>query len=202
MRFSPFTLGVSLGTLLTAALTPDAAQAQRRMSITVSLGQFQYDAGDDQWYSPLVRLDIARRIAPGLSIGVGGSRAEIGRIKHWFAFPTDETIWRAFASVEGNLDRPFKSHGVPLFDRLSFGIGANAGMVASSGVTLQPTVVQDPFVSISNDSRGFAWGGGASVSLYLVQNLSLLAAMRYWRDDLFGGHLDDFEQTIGMTLSW
>ncbi len=191
--------GLVAAILLT--LTARLAQAQGRTSVNFSVGQFQYDAGLDQWYS-LLRLAVSRRITPGISIGLAASRAEIGEIKHWFAFPTDETVYHGFASVEGRLIRPFKTGRVPPFDRLSFGITTNAGMVRSSGVELDSAVLQDPFHFATDDREGFAWGGSASVSLDLGRNLSLTADMLYWRDQLFGGKLDDFERTVGVSLSW
>lgn len=196
-------------TLLVPAMVPVHAAAQEN-SVAVEIGVIEYDAGGDQTY-PLYALWGGREVRPWLRLGLGLSLGSIGDIPRGVFFDStgveevftgSETLWRGYATATAVTHRPFRSSGVPLFDRFSPEAGVGLGIVHSDGLTLNPGISSDPFIAIEDQPTGLAIGLTLGIGIEITTAVVVRVTTWYWSDHLWGDALSDFELTGGMAVRW
>lgn len=188
--------------LLMSAVLPVHAVAQE-YSVALEAGVIEYDAGGDQTY-PLFTLRGGREVLSWLHLGLGLSLGVIGEIPRGPAFVSggSESLWRLFANATAVADRPFRSSGIAVLDRLSPEGGVGIGVVHSAGIEVNPDVFADPFNGIEDEPTGLALGVSLGLGIEVSTAVALRVTTWYWSDHLHGGALSDFELTGGVAVRW
>lgn len=170
-----------------AAVRPAAAQ----VTLAVTAGAMQYDAGWDDRYTT-IGIQGKYFISPILRVGMVGSTAHIGSPpRSWALEGTDERVWR-FSGFAELGTRPFK--------KSSIAIRAMLGVFHSSGVIVEEPPDNDPFYGITDTNTGVAWGGGAGMEFGPYGGLRFLAQASLWMDHAYGGQGFDPELVFGIGL--
>jgi opacity protein-like surface antigen len=185
-----------LWVILALSLVPVAARAQATQ-VGVRGGLLSYDAGGDQSY-PMLQITAERTVAPHLRLGVLGSWAHVGEVSRpWVRAGSDERVFRGVATAGYEAARLFA--GVPVLKHLTPVFSAGLGVVHSAGVETDFSQYQnDPFFGITNQRTGFTYGGGLTLELPVVSRAIVSGTFQYWRDKLYGGRLDNFDQALGV----
>jgi hypothetical protein len=128
----------------------------------------------------------------------------IGEIPRGPAFISggSESLWRLFANATAVADRPFRNSGIAVLDRVSPEGGLGVGVVHSAGTKVNPEVFADPYNGIEDQPTGLAFGASLGLGVEVSPKVSLRVTAAYWREQLYGGALDDFELTGGVAVGW
>lgn len=180
----------------------EAAGAQTR-SIIVEAGIIEYDAGGDQTY-PSFSLRGGKEILPWLRVGVGVSLGIIGDIPRGDAFEAggSEDLWRFYGTATAVADQPFGNSGIAVLKGMSPEFGIGIGVAHSAGLEINPDIFDDPFNGIEDQPTGLALGASIGLRFPVSHSLSIRGTVAYWREQLYGGALDDFELTGGLQFNW
>ncbi len=184
------------------ASLPSTLMAQRAHA-SLEMGSMNYDAGGDLNY-PLLGVRWAYDLGSGLRAGIGAGRSRIGAVVGPGIFPGDETVWRGYGDLSAVVRRPFKESTLPIVDHLSFSAGVNAGMVHVSGRRLNQAAIDSiPYPAVfSSRYTGPSVGAEVVASIEVAPWLSLDGRLRYWRDFILGGALDDWDRALGFSVAW
>lgn len=198
----PFWLGSLVAALALNLHYVALAGAQER-SVILEAGIIEYDAGGDQTY-PTFSLRGGKEVLPWLRVGLGLSYGAIGEIPRGPAFEDggDESLWRFFGTATAVADRPFRKSGIAVVDRMSPEAGVGIGVVHSSGLEINPEIFADPFNGIEDEPTGLALGLTLGLAFEVSTPVSVRGTFAWWRDQLYGSTLDDFELTGGLQYSW
>ena len=179
-------------------LVPGAAHSQATQ-VSARFGWLLYDAGGDLNY-PMVQLAVERSVTPHLRVGLQGSWAHVGDVPRGWTLPgSDERVLRGVATLGYDFGRPFG--GVPLLEHLRPVVTAGIGLVHSAGVRTDFGYrISDPFFAISDQRTGVTGGGGLTLEVPVAKRASITGSLQFWRDGLYGGRLDNFDQVLG--LAW
>ena len=189
-------LTLSLVSLLSLIATTAPAQTTQ---ISTRFGWLMYDAGGDSNY-PTFQLAIERTVSPHLRIGFQGSWAHVGDVpRSWTVPGSDERVLRGVATLGYAAGRLFGD--VPVLEHLRPVFTAGIGLVHSAGVRTDfSDFVGDPFFGITDQRTGVTYGAGLTLEVPLADRASITGSLQFWRDNLYGGRLHNFDQVLG--LAW
>jgi hypothetical protein len=148
----------------------------------------------------MLQLAIERTVVPHLRLGLVGSWSHVGKVaKPWIATGSDERILRGAITV--GYEATTLLSRVPLLRGLRPVFSAGFGVVHSAGVRTDFSQFQnDPFFGITDQRTGLTYGAGLTLERSVTSHAVLTASFLYWRDKLYGGRLDNFDQVLG--IAW
>ena len=181
--------------MLVLLIASGPVQAQTTQ-ISARGGLLFYDAGNDNSF-PMAQLAIEHTIAPHLRLGLIGTWSHVGHVtKPWIAPGSDEHLLRGVVTA-GYEATNLLSH-VPLLGGLRPVFSAGLGVVHSAGVETDFSQYQnDPFFGITDQRTGLTYGGGLTLERSVTPHAAITASFLIWRDKLYGGRLDNFDQVLG-----
>ena len=186
---------LSLVSLVSLVATTALAQTQ----VSARFGWLFYDAGGDVNY-PMVQLSIERSVSPHLRVGLQGSWAHVGSVPSPYRLPeSDERVLRGVATLGYAAGRLFGD--VPVLEHLRPVFTAGIGLVHSAGVQTDfSDFVGDPYFGITDQRTGVTYGAGLTLEVPVANRASITGSLQFWRDNLYGGRLHNFDQVLG--LAW
>ena len=187
-------------TLLVLLLIVASGTANAQMTqISARGGLMFYDAGNDNSF-PMLQLVFEHTVVPHLRLGLVGSWSHVGKVaKPWIAAGSDERVLRGAVTIGYEATHLFSR--VPLLKGVSPVFSAGIGAVHSAGVQTDFSQYQnDPFFGITDQRTGLTYGGGLTLERPVTSHAVITASFLYWRDKLYGGRLDNFDQVLG--IAW
>jgi hypothetical protein len=184
--------------ILLLSVLPATAHTQATQ-VSARFGWLFYDAGGDLNY-PMVQLALERSVSSHVRVGLLGSWAHVGNVSRpWIRPGSDERVLRGIATLGYDTGHPFA--GVPLLEHLRPVLTAGIGLVHSAGVQTDfSPYINDPYFGITDQRTGLTYGGGVTLEVAVVKQVSITGTLQVWRDRLYGGQLDNFDQVLG--LAW